>query len=205
MNTIDAILRRQSIRDYDPTFTLTKEEITKILSLACSAPSSWNLQPWRFIIIQDKTLKETLKPFVLFNLPQLQTSSALILVLNDLHRYDMFSVINQQDLDAGYINREQFESRQAKAEQAKQTRTKESLSREGLLDCGLVLQNIMTIASDMGLDTCPMGGFDREQFMNVLQLDKERYLPVVLLSIGKAAVTPKPSLRLPIDLITDFR
>jgi nitroreductase len=205
MHTLEAINRRQSIREYDPLFKLSKDEILSILSLAAKAPSSWNLQPWRFVIIQDPTLKETLKPFVLFNTPQLLTSSALILVLNDLHRYDMFHVINQQDLDAGYINTHQFETRKTKAEQAKQTRTKEALAREGLFDCGLVTQNIMTIASDKGLDTCPMGGFDREQFMNVLQLDKDRYLPVVLLSIGKAAVKPNQSLRLPIELITDFR
>lgn len=205
MNTLDAISKRQSIREYDPSFKLSKEEIMNMLTLATNAPSSWNLQPWRFVIIQDPALKETLKPYVLFNTPQLQTSSALILVLNDLHRYDMFHVINKQDLDAGYITTHQFETRKTKAEQAKQTRTKESLSREGLFDCGLVTQNIMTIASDMGLDTCPMGGFDRDQFMNVLQLDKDRYLPVVLLSIGKASVKPNQSLRLPIDLITDFR
>jgi nitroreductase len=126
-------------------------------------------------------------------------------VLNDLHRYDVFKTINQQDLDAGLVTQEFFNQRQAKAEQAKVTRTKDALAREGLFDCGLVTQNILSIATAKGYDTCVMGGFDRDQFMKTLNLDTDRYLPVVLISIGKAASLPKVSLRLPIDLITDFR
>ena len=205
MDIQQTIQKRQSVRTYDPNFKLSKLELTELLELATRAPSSWNLQPWRFVIIQDAELKTKLKPHVLFNVSQLETSSALILVLNDLHRYDVFKTINQQDLDAGYVTQEQFNQRQAKAEQAKVTRTKEALTREGLFDCGLVTQNILTIASAKGLDTCVMGGYDRDQFMNVLNLNTDRYAPVVLISIGKAASLPKPSLRLPLDLITDFR
>jgi nitroreductase len=205
MTIKEAVNRRQSVRQYQPNQPIDPSIIKEILTVATRAPSSWNLQPWRFVVIQSEELKQLLRPYVLFNTPQLDTSGALILVLNDLKRYALFPIINQQDLDAGYVTHEQFLQRQLKADQAQATRTKESLAREGLFDCGLVSSHIMLVAQSYGLDSCAMGGFDRDNFMNVLHLDTDRYQPVVLLSLGVAQQLPKPSLRLPIDKIVEFK
>ncbi len=202
MDTKTAILSRQSIREYDQNVKIDQATLLKILEEASSAPSSWNLQPWRFVLIQSSDMKTKLRPFMMFNTPQIDTSSALILVLNDLDRYAMSPIMNQLDLDAGLITKEHFLVRQQKAEQARITRTKESLDREGLLDCGMVSQNIMILARAYGYDTCPMGGFDRDQFMKILEIDANRYKPVVLISIGKRAKDAKETLRFPIEKIT---
>jgi nitroreductase len=150
-------------------------------------------------------MKAKLRPFVYSNTPQLDTSSALILILNDLDRYAMYPILNQMDLDAGLITQDHFKIRQQKAEQARATRSKESLDREGLLDCGLVAQNIMILARGYGFDTCPMGGFDRDQFMSILGIDNTRYKPVVLISIGKRVKDAKKSFRFPIKTITTIK
>ncbi len=205
MNVLDAIQSRQSIREYDANVTISKEEIMTMLQEAGRAPSSWNLQPWRFVVIQDPAIKAQLKPYVYFNVPQLETSSFLVLILNDLKRYDLFPILNDLELKAGYVNAEQAQARQAKADQAKTTRTLESLDREGLLDCGIVAQNLMLVAKGHGYDSCPMGGFDRDNFMKILELDTNRYKPVVLISIGKAKGALRPSLRFPTDAITIFK
>lgn len=52
---------RKSVRKYDPTFKMTQAQLEEIIKEATSAPSSSNLQPWRFIVIQDE---ETKKNFV---------------------------------------------------------------------------------------------------------------------------------------------
>lgn len=205
MTILDAIHTRQSIREYDPSFKLSHDDIMTLLTEAGRAPSSWNLQPWRFVVIQDEAIKTQLKPHVYFNIPQLETSSLLVLILNDLQRYDLFPVLNDLELKAGYVNEEQAKARQAKADQAKATRSVESLDREGLLDCGIVAQNLMLVAKGHGLDSCPMGGFNRDAFMQILELDTQRYKPVLLISIGKAKGTIRPSLRLPTESITIFK
>jgi nitroreductase len=205
METKQAILTRQSIREYDPNFKIDEATLLQLLQEASTAPSSWNLQPWRFVLIQQPEMKAKLRPFVYSNTTQLDTSSALILVLNDLDRYAMYPILNQMDLDAGLITQDHFKIRQQKAEQARATRSKESLDREGLLDCGLVAQNIMILARGYGFDTCPMGGFDRDQFMTILGMDSSRYKPVVLISIGKRAKDIKPSFRFPIKTITTIK
>jgi nitroreductase len=117
----------------------------------------------------------------------------------------MYPILNQMDLDAGLITQDHFKIRQQKAEQARATRSKESLDREGLLDCGLVAQNIMILARGYGFDTCPMGGFDRDQFMSILGMDSTRYKPVVLISIGQRLKDAKKSFRFPIKTITTIK
>jgi nitroreductase len=205
METKQAVLTRQSIREYDPNFKIDEATLLQLLQEASTAPSSWNLQPWRFVIIQQPEMKAKLRPFVFSNTTQLDTSSALILVLNDLDRYAMYPILNQMDLDAGLITQDHFKIRQQKADQARATRSKESLDREGLLDCGLVAQNIMILARGYGFDTCPMGGFDRDQFMTILGMDSTRYKPVVLISIGKRAKDIKQTFRFPIKTITTIK
>jgi nitroreductase len=198
MNVKDAVLTRQSIRQYDPTVTIPLTTLNEMLELASRAPSSWNLQPWRFVVITSKEAKAALKPFVHSNTTQLETSSVMILILNDLKRYELFPVLNQMELDAGYLTQEQFQNRQIKASQNQATVSKETLERSGLLDCGIVAQNLMLIAREYGYDTCPMGGFDRPNTMKVLEIDPERYQPVMLLSVGKRQGILKQSLRLPL-------
>jgi nitroreductase len=205
MNVKEAIVSRQSIREYDPNVKIPLETINEMLDLASRAPSSWNLQPWRFVVVTSPDMKEALKPCVMFNTTQLATSSAMILILQDWKRYELFPILNDLELKAGYITQEQFNSRQLKAEQAKTTITKENLERTGLLDCGLIAQNFMLIAREYGYDTCPMGGFDRPNTMKVLGLDTERYSPVVLLSLGKRKGTLKTSLRFPLAAITTYK
>ena len=62
----------------------------------------------------------------------------------------------------------------------------------------------MLVARAHGYDTNPIGGFERDQIAEVLNLDKERYYPVMILSIGKAAEKGYPSYRLPTSDITTW-
>ena len=50
---LDVIQERRSVRSYDPTVKISREEMTEILELATLAPSSSNLQPWRFLVIDQ--------------------------------------------------------------------------------------------------------------------------------------------------------
>ncbi|WP_289001809.1 nitroreductase family protein [uncultured Megasphaera sp.] len=60
MEVATAINERRSIRKYTPE-PLTREEIEKILTAGMMAPSSSNLQPWYFVVIESKENMERLK------------------------------------------------------------------------------------------------------------------------------------------------
>jgi nitroreductase len=48
----EAAKARRSVRDYAPP-RVEAREVAEILSLAARAPSAWNLQPWRFVVVED--------------------------------------------------------------------------------------------------------------------------------------------------------
>ncbi len=64
---------------------------------------------------------------------------------------------------------------------------------------------LMLTARAHGYDTNPIGGYDKENIAETFGLDKERYVPVMLLSIGKATDEGYASYRLPIDTIAEWK
>ena len=63
---------------------------------------------------------------------------------------------------------------------------------------------LMIVARAHGYDTNPIGGFDRDNLAEAFGLDSERFVPVIILAIGKANEEARSSVRLDIDSITKF-
>jgi nitroreductase len=73
-----------------------------------------------------------------------------------------------------------------------------------LIDAGLVSMQLMLVARAHGYDTNPIGGYEKDQIAEAFGMDKERYQPVMLISMGKSAKEGHPSYRLPVDTITTW-
>jgi nitroreductase len=99
---LDVIRERRSVRAYDPAVQISREEMTEILELATLAPSSSNLQPWRFLVIDKPELKEKLLP-IAFNQQQVVEASAVIAVLGDVESYKKADKIYGQAVEAGFM------------------------------------------------------------------------------------------------------
>ena len=80
----DIVYNRRSIRNFDPSVKIPREELLEILDKTVTAPSSVNMQPWRFVVVESAEGKEKLKPFVSYNGVQNETSSAMVLIFADL-------------------------------------------------------------------------------------------------------------------------
>lgn len=129
---------RRSIRNYDPTVKISKEEMTDILEEATTAPSSVNAQPWRFLIIDSPEGKEKLAPLAKFNQTQVNTSSAVIAVFADMNNADYLEDIYSKAVELGYMPQE-VKDRQMKALMAHFEQLPAQVNRETILiDAGLV-------------------------------------------------------------------
>ncbi|MEG7336547.1 nitroreductase family protein [Bacillus sp. 0102A] len=196
---------RRSIRNYDPTVKISKEEMTEILEEATTAPSSVNAQPWRFLVIDSPEGIEKLAPLASFNQTQVTTSSAVIAVFADMNNADYLEEIYSKAVELGYMPQE-VKDRQIAALTAHFEKLPAQVNRETILiDGGLVSMQLMLTARAHGYDTNPIGGYDKENIAETFGLDKERYVPVMLLSIGKAADEGYASYRLPIDTIAEWK
>jgi nitroreductase len=196
---------RRSIRNYDPSVKISKEEMTEILEEATTAPSSVNAQPWRFLVIESPEGKEKLTKLAKFNQSQVTTSSAVIAVFADMNNADYLEEIYSKAVDLGYMPQE-VKDRQIEALMAHFEQLPAQVNRETILvDAGLVSMQLMLTARTHGYDTNPIGGYDKENIAEVFGLEKERYVPVMLLSIGKAADEGYASYRLPVYRIAQWK
>ncbi|KML27734.1 nitroreductase family protein [Rossellomorea marisflavi] len=201
----DLITGRRSIRNYDPSVKISKEEMKEILTEATLAPSSVNLQPWRFLVIDSEEAKATLAPLAKFNQTQVNTSSAVIAVFVDMNSLDYTDRIYNDAVEKGLMPAD-VRDRQIPAIKGMLSQVPTQEMREmNLIDAGLVSMQLMLAARHHGYDTNPIGGYEKDQIAEVYGMDKERYYPVMLISIGKAADAGYQSVRLPIDEITEWK
>lgn len=200
----EIIQGRRSIRNYDPSVKITQEKMTEILTEATLAPSSVNMQPWRFVVIESSEGKEKLAPLAKFNQVQVETSSAVIAIFSDLKSFDQGEAIYGKAVELGHMPQEvkekQLTAIQAHADNLSLVENKETI----LIDGGLVAMQLMLVARAHGYETCPIGGFEKEHIAEAFGLEKERYVPVMLVSIGKGVEEGFESVRLPIDEIATW-
>lgn len=201
----EIVTGRRSIREYDTSVKISKEEMTEILKEATLAPSSFNLQPWRFLVIESPEAKATLAPLANFNQRQVETSSAMIAVFGDLQNIELSDEIFSKAVELGYMPQDVKEAQLPQVQAIMNSLPKEVVKDITLIDGGLVSMQLMLTARAHGYDTCPIGGFEKDKIAEAFGLEKERYVPVMLISIGKAANAGYPSARLDVDKVAEWR
>ncbi|KDN57884.1 nitroreductase family protein [Exiguobacterium sp. AB2] len=202
---MEIVKGRRSIRVYDENVKISKDEMTQILEEATTAPSSLNLQPWRFVVIDSAEGKDTLLPLASFNKRQVETSAAVIAIFADYQMADYTEEIFDTAVERGLMPPEVRDRQVDMIKGIYKDAPKEAIKDSILLDSGLVAMQLMLVARAHGYDTNPIGGYDKKNIAEAFGLEKERYLSVMLLSIGKAAEEGYPSVRFPIDRITDWK
>lgn len=196
---------RRSVKLYDPEIKISREEMIEILAGATRAPSSVNMQPWRFVVIESQEGKEKLAELARFNKTQVLTSSAVIAVFVDMKNAEYMDEIFGKAVELGYMPQE-VKDMQLKAVKPYYANIPASDLRDvNFIDAGLVSMQLMLVARSFGYDTNPIGGYEKDQIAEALNLDKDRYQPIMLISIGKAAKEGYPSYRLPVETVTTWK
>ncbi|EWG08692.1 nitroreductase family protein [Cytobacillus firmus] len=201
----EIVTGRRSIRNYDPTVKISREEMAEILEEASLAPSSVNLQPWRFVVIDSKEGKETLAPLAKFNQRQVETSAAVVAVFVDMKSEAFIEKIYDTAVEKGYMPSDVRDKQVPAIKGLVENMTFEQKKEMNLIDAGLVSMQLMLAARAHGYDTNPIGGYEKDRIAEAFDLDKERYYPVMLISIGKAADQGYKSVRLPVEDITEWK
>jgi nitroreductase len=190
-NIFEVIETRRSVKQYDPSFKMSREEITELLEITQKAPSSWNLQQWKFFVIDDQAKKEQLLP-IAYGQKQVVEASAVIAVLGDLEANQNAEVIYGEALNQGRIS---AEIKERLVGQINGAYSIPQVARdEAFLNASLASMQLMLAARAKGLDTCPMRGVNFEKFAQEFAIPS-RYVPVMLIVVGKALKPGYPSSR----------
>ena len=186
MDTLEAIYARRSVKHYDPDHRMTDEEIEKLFEATIQAPTSFNMQNWRFVLVRDAELRAKLRAAAV---DQAQVSEASILVIltanlkaweQEPQRYWRNAPKEVQDILVPWMQ-PFYEG-------------KDELQRdEAMRSCGLAGQTLMLAAKAMGYDSCPMIGFDPDQVAELIELPNDHVIGFMI-AVGKAKqpAWPKP-------------
>lgn len=197
---LNAFTYRHATKEFDTTKTVSDEDINFILKTANLSPSSFGFEPWHFIVVQDKELRELLKP-VAWGAPlKLDTASHFILGLS------MKAPMVKHDAD--YIKHMMKDVKQFPEDVIK-TYSKfyrEFQDRDFNLDTDkklfdwsskqtyIALGNMMTAAALTGIDSCPIEGFHQEKAEALLRekfdVDTDKYGLSFMLAFGYRKADP---------------
>ncbi|CAG7652439.1 nitroreductase family protein [Paenibacillus allorhizosphaerae] len=192
------IRERHSVRYFDASYKLSEQEIKELLELAGSAPSSWNLQHWKFIAITEAAVKEKLLP-IANGQKQIVDASVIVAILGDLQANQNVEAVYRPVIQAGtedaYAGYSSHRIMFDQIEEAYAAGISSSYRRdEAIRNASLAAMQLMLAAKAKGLDSGPMVGFDADAFVKAFNVP-QRYVPVLLVAIGKAAKPARPTSR----------
>lgn len=193
----DILLNRRSVRKYKTDVVITDETIKTLFDEALRAPSANNLQPWTFKVIKTLEAKAKYSHLFPWNRNQYETSSFMVVILADKKYASRAEMIYNQQVERGTMAAD-VRDRHLKAFKEAQVNELDVI-KTAYLDAGFVAMNLMLNARAFGLDTCPIGGFDKANAPIAFNLlDHEA---VMALSFGVKDDEGYPSLRLGFDVV----
>ncbi|WP_102347794.1 nitroreductase family protein [Bacillus sp. Marseille-P3661] len=190
--------QRHSVKKYDATHKMTKQEIEELIEHTQKAPSAWNLQHWKFLILEDQKAKEKALP-ISYGQHQVVDASITVCILADLEANKNAGPVFNDMVQKGFVTET---IKNTLIDQIESAYTIPNMGKDqGILNSSLAAMQLMLVAKAMGYDTCPMGGFDRQKMIEEFNIPP-RYIPTMLISVGKAKEPAYPSNRLSVDEVT---
>jgi nitroreductase len=178
---IKSLNARYSTKLFDKTKKISKETWEVMEEALLLTPSSFGMEPWKFYVITNDEVKSKLRPFS-WNQSQIEDCSHLVVFAS------------KKQIDSTYIN--------SVVERIAEVRGVPLSSLEGYAkmmtesmaknpnhlgyssnQTFIALGNILTVASLLKIDACPIGGFEPEKYNEILQIPAD-YTSVVVCPFG---------------------
>ena len=179
MDTFDAIKTRRAIKKFDNTYKMSDEQVQSLMKLTLLSPTSYNQQNWRFVTVTDQTVKEQIHVAARNQAQPLDGSLVILLCGNmsawkdDPMRYWKNHPLENQEHVRDAMHKKYSDSPQNRRDEA-------------MRSCGFAAQTIMLAAKQMGLDSCPMVGFEYDEMAKIINLPDDHII-VMMIVVGKAA------------------
>lgn len=186
----EAIERRRATRHFDPDRPLGDDLLKTILRLATRAPSGYNLQPWRFLVVRSRANREKLAACA-FGQVKIGEAPAVVIVLGALnpHRSHLEEMLAEQ-VRLGAITPEVGLGIRARASRAMENRPDPEVwaTRSTMLAAA----TLMIAAESLGVASAPMEGFETEKIRQAFGVPDDHAV-CCLIALGyNAEIKPFP-------------
>ena len=196
---------RHACKVFDDTKKINDEEMHYILEAGRKSPSSFGMEGWKFLVITNEALKEQLRP-VCWDQVQVTSCSHLVIVL---------AAIENVKVESGEVEK-RFKRRDMPQESLdfymdiyakhleKTLSSDENIYHWTSKQTYIALANMMTAAAYIGLDSCPIEGFEKEKVEEILELDTTKWQVSVVVPFGYRLNEQPEQQRLSFDDVVEF-
>ncbi|SFV68386.1 Oxygen-insensitive NAD(P)H nitroreductase / Dihydropteridine reductase [hydrothermal vent metagenome] len=201
----EAMAFRHACKIFDETKKISNEEINYILEAGRTSPSSFGMEAWKFLVITNKELKAKLRPYC-WNQVQITSCSHLVVILAGIKNVKLSSGEPQKRFGRRPLSQEQIDAYiDLYSKHLRDTLSSdENIYNWTARQCYIAGANMMTAGAFIGIDSCPIEGFEKENVEEVLALDRTEYQVAMLLPFGYRVNKQSKQLRLPFDEVVEF-
>ncbi|MSR46994.1 MAG: NAD(P)H-dependent oxidoreductase [Planctomycetes bacterium] len=201
---------RCAVKKFDPSRTIAPATWRALEEALVLTPSSYGLQPWKFVVVESKAVREQLLP-ASWNQRQIVDASHLVVLCIQKHfgadGIDRFVKRMATVRGVAPESLDKFRSMMVRdvAEGARSWRINDWSANQLFIALG----NLMTSAALLGIDTCPIEGFEPPKYDQILGLAAQGLAATVVCAAGYRAADDKyaagPKVRFPLDEVIERR
>lgn len=194
---VDALQWRYATKQFDPTRKIPADIWDALEQSLVLTPSSFGLQPWQFIVVENPALRSKLRPES-WNQPQITDASHLVVLAakTNLSATDIERWIDRKAEVEGKSPSDLAPLKGMMAGFAERM-SQDDRHQWNVRQCYIALGQLMAAAAVIGIDACPLEGISASAYDHLLGLDGSDYATVVACALGyrdesdKYATTPK--------------
>lgn len=212
---LEALNFRHACKVFDSDKKISNNDFAFILEAARLSPSSFGIEPWKFLVVQNMTLRNKLKEITWGAQGQLPTASHFVLILNRRKsemKFDSDYVSNFMK-DVQHHPEELCEKRKQMMEVFQQSdfgilESDREMDAWASKQTYIALSNMLTSAASIGIDSCPIEGFQRDKVNALLAsdfgIDTSKFTISVMAAFGHRINEPRDKTRQSMDQIVDW-
>ena len=199
---LDQLNWRYATKQFDPNRKISSYDWATLEDALLLTPSSGGLQPWKFIVVTDPAVRARLQP-ASYGQAQIVDASHLVV-------FTAKTNFNEADVDAHLRRTAEVQGIPIESlapframlvggiVQSMDEPARDAWARN---QAYIALGNLLTSAALLGIDACPMEGFDRAQYDAILGLKAQGYATAVIATLGYRTTADKnagaPKVRFP--------
>ena len=200
-----AVSFRHACKTFCKKKIIKDEDIRYILEAGRMAPSAFGQEGWKFLVITNEEIKKELRPLC-WNQAQIQTCSHLVIVLAAIEDLRPQNTVVRQRFARRRLPKEQED---AYIERYSDFLQKE-IADDSAMFCWsarqtyLAAMQMMLAAASIGIDSCPIEGFEREKVENYLKTDIKKYRVSLIVPFGYRIYPQSKHLRRDFEEVVEF-
>jgi len=184
MNSIQRLKWRYACKKFNDQRKLSEDQIQLLKEAFNLTATSFGLQPIKLIVIQHKELQEALVPHAFEQQQIANASHLLVICIQDYYTLD--DIDNYFDLEQNVrgTSEEILSKYRQQLKDIFKNKSTDEKQKSAINQAYIALGNLMTVCAMEQIDSCPMEGFNAQQFDTLLNLRNKNLKSVLLLPVG---------------------